>query len=486
MKSKKVLFLLFVLAFSIRLFFFPFADNRPGDPWERVFTALEWLKHPHIILSGDWLPLHTYLLAGILSIWKDPLIAPRALSLLFGSLTLIPFYLLLRDLFDRNNAILSSILFSFFGLHISYSSQSWSETTGIFFLITGFYLFFTKNKMEPWFSILSGVSLGLSCMVRIEFWPFVPLLIFVRVIQSGFRQSLLFAISSCIFPILWMMSNYIQIEDFLPYYTVNISFERYKIGSFWERLFIYPIRFLKLVGPIIAIGSMGGILISIFKRERYELALPLLVQFIFFIYESVKVNANPQYRFLMVICMLSFPYFFLLIKESSSVLSRKLKNMILILGIASFLSISFWSLLASGGEIRVHQPPVWELELAKKIKEDSGNGNVFFDNYKWFISNLAVRSEITPNRLARVFIQPPYKGIKTPIDFYYLKEDGLFEYFKREKPTYFLYYPGGLLKEYLMLGKKNTDILQLNCSFLYLYEIGPYYVYRIKYFSNQF
>jgi len=482
-KNKKTidLFFLFLICFLTRFIFLIFTDNKPGDPWERIIHSLEWLENPHFILSSYWLPLHTYLISGILLLWNNPLIAPRVLSLLFGSFTVIPLYLLLKHIFGRNNALFSCILFSLLGVHISYSAQSWSEAPALFFLITGFYFSLCEKRLNTLTSISAGLFIGLSSMIRIEFWVFIPLLIGLRILETGIKKSLVYSFSTLLFPCLWMISTFVQMGDILPYYSLNIASERYKIGGFWEKFFIYPVKFIKLVGPIIAIGSFFGICLSFLQRKGYELGVLFIGYLSFFIYESIKVNANAQSRFLMIIAIISFPYFFFFIQEVNFIKKEQTKKILILVGFISSILLSAWGIFFSGGELKAYRAPQWEITLSEKFAAVPKNEKILIDNYDWFISNIAVRSGISPKNFGRVFMSAPYVGIKSCNGFYSLNDNGLIRYLEKEKPSIFLYYPDGVLKEYFTREGNTISLKNLDYRFTFLYETGPYLVYKINY-----
>jgi Dolichyl-phosphate-mannose-protein mannosyltransferase len=165
-----------LLATGVRLIFLPIALNNGTDAWARLRIAQAWVEHPRRLPSTVWPPLHFWLLGCALWIWNSEWSA-RLVTLLFGSLTVLPFWGLMRRAFDRRVAFWSALFFALFGFHIAYSVTTSSEAPTIFFLTLGFYGWALFCHERRWVWLLpSGLGFLGGSLCRYEVWVFIVLL----------------------------------------------------------------------------------------------------------------------------------------------------------------------------------------------------------------------------------------------------------------------------------------------------------------------
>jgi 4-amino-4-deoxy-L-arabinose transferase-like glycosyltransferase len=150
--------------FALALKDYDLLHYRPHFPGYPVYLAMGWLI---LQLVGD---------------------AARALTLtaaLLGSLTLFPLYILCRRLYGDRVAALTALLFIVNPLLWLESSKAYSDTSGLFFLVTALTLGYAalanhragmrnvvcRTRLRPlyWGSVIFGVMLG----VRLAYLPFV-------------------------------------------------------------------------------------------------------------------------------------------------------------------------------------------------------------------------------------------------------------------------------------------------------------------------
>jgi len=483
MKNRSILFLLFILAFSIRLFFLFLTDDGPGDPASRILDAQAWLKQPHIITSGYWLPLHTYLIGWTLCIWNNPNLSPRFLSLIFGSITILPFYLLIELLFDKKNAIVSTILLSVFNFHILYSTQTYSDVLFIFFLITSIYFFF-KFKKEENLSlghlVLSSIFLIFACMLRIEGWLFVPLIPLYLIKGKGGEPALIFFIISIIFPASWLLENYIKMHDPLPLATINVYEPTMANWSFFKRVMIYPYLIMRQPSPLVEIISILGLIFSL-KKKKFTLSLFIFPIFLFLISTvNFGTNAVPKARYALTINILLLPYFMIGLEEIIKNLNSKIKTyFIAIIGISIIATYSyfyvFWQdILIPRFPLDAKNVSIW---LKHNLKEQE---RVFIDNVSGWNGNITVSAGLDLDR-AGLLAGLPFPGVATSWRYYLLKNNGFIEYFKQAKPKYFIYATNGFLTKYFSYRWKEYMEMELGVRLEFIQQKGNYIIYKIAY-----
>ena len=111
---------------------------------------------------------------------------------LFGTLTIIPTYLLVKESFNRKTALYSAIVLAFVPafMYRTFSGFYRGDAFSVFFMVMGFYLFFKalegNTKERTSFAILAGASFGMMGLVWNGFlFGFVVLSAFVVVYSAA-------------------------------------------------------------------------------------------------------------------------------------------------------------------------------------------------------------------------------------------------------------------------------------------------------------
>jgi 4-amino-4-deoxy-L-arabinose transferase-like glycosyltransferase len=176
---------LFLLALIVRVAFLRAADNNGTDAWARYLIARRWLEHPTDLPSEVWLPLPFWLLGSAL--WaSNSEFSARLLTAFFGATTILPYWGMLRRIFDSRVALWSAVFFALFGFHVAYSVTTSSEAPTIFFLVLGLYAWVRFYFDDGWrWVILSGAAFSAASLCRVEPWLYLPVLAIVLLSLSG-------------------------------------------------------------------------------------------------------------------------------------------------------------------------------------------------------------------------------------------------------------------------------------------------------------
>ncbi|MBL7159709.1 glycosyltransferase family 39 protein, partial [Candidatus Microgenomates bacterium] len=199
-------FIVIVLAFFLR--FYQLGKVPPSLNWDETalgYNAYSILKtgrdeygvrFPTILRSfGDYKPpLYTYLTIPSVAVFGLNEFAVRFPSALFGFLTVLLTYFLVRELFLNNNPTsknqkiknslskishfphLTSLLFAISPWHIQFSRGAFEANLGLFLAVLGTYLFLKALKNRH-FLLLSAVIFSLSMYAYHSSRIFVPLLV---------------------------------------------------------------------------------------------------------------------------------------------------------------------------------------------------------------------------------------------------------------------------------------------------------------------
>ena len=130
---------------------------------KRIYYALDWLESPYLFIPGvSWPPLHIHLTAFILSIYPDLLLAPLLLTILIGSLAVIPLGLLVKMQFGYPQAgVLAALIYALYPLGIRYTLVAMPEGIYVFFIVTGLWLLYLARERPGYiYVILAGLAMA--------------------------------------------------------------------------------------------------------------------------------------------------------------------------------------------------------------------------------------------------------------------------------------------------------------------------------------
>lgn len=215
--AKEKIFILssIFLAFLIRIYFIPHNIVINGDG---IYYATLGKR----IVSGDvyggisayWSPLYS-LLVGIASLFFDEVeFGGRFVSILAGSILIVPAYFLIRDLYSRLTAIFGTILLIFHPLLIK--SSGWVMTESLYTLI------FTTGILSTWYALrdyksktffFTGILFGVAYLTKPEAIGFLVLLLVLTFATKFFRRDI--ELRRCAVGYLFLLAGFMIF--FLPY-----------------------------------------------------------------------------------------------------------------------------------------------------------------------------------------------------------------------------------------------------------------------------
>lgn len=154
------------------------------------------VKFPYKYIEsfGDFKPpVYAYLASIPVKILGLNEFATRFPSALFGFLTIPLTYLLVKEVFHKNQnkyklALVSAFLLSISPWHIMLSRAAFEANVSTFFIVFGIYLFLKGINKNMWFLVFSAASLAVSFYIFNTARVFVPLIGLVLLI--GFRKEL--------------------------------------------------------------------------------------------------------------------------------------------------------------------------------------------------------------------------------------------------------------------------------------------------------
>jgi len=161
-----LLALLFVYGFFLRIYNLGFQSLWIDESFT-INASLAILKHFYPLLDSGFVysgyMFHTYLLAGLFSLFHISAFVARFPSVVFGSLLIPLIYLFARYLFNTRVAIISSVFVSFSTLEIAWSRQARSYILLQLFFYASLFLFLyfiRTKKLRYFYCSLAVAALG--------------------------------------------------------------------------------------------------------------------------------------------------------------------------------------------------------------------------------------------------------------------------------------------------------------------------------------
>jgi hypothetical protein len=317
-------FWLFLLALVTRLVFLFLAGNNGTDAWERYLIARSWLQDPSHLPSEVWLPMHFWLLGASLFVWNSEW-APRLLTVFFGALTALPYWGLLRRVFNPRVAFWSTLVFAFFGLHIAYSVTTSSEGPTIFFLVFGCYAWVRFREEEEWrWALLSGLAFSAASLCRVEPWLYIPVLTLGLLERSpnsaaawptrkAWLRMIGFAAFASVGAVGWMTYSLLKWRDPFAVATRSawLSAHLNIHQPLLNRMIAVPGALFVTLSPFILVLAIIGLIWTLLRAELPAFAIAALVLILVAVnfYTSVTKNSTMA-RYTLVYSWLLIPFAF--------------------------------------------------------------------------------------------------------------------------------------------------------------------------------
>jgi len=227
MKTKVIL--IFILAFILR--FWQLGTNPPSLDWDEAalgynaYSILQTGKDEYgafLPLSfrsfGDYKPpLYTYLAIIPIKLFGLNEFSVRFISALFGTLTTVVVYFLVKKLFPHKSFILYLLSFLFISIspwHIQFSRVAFEANLALFFFIFAIYLCFIALEKGKFF-IPAAVSFALSMYAYHSPRLLVPLIIFCFVViyRKNIKTQIIPAVISFVLFIILVLPIFIDLSS---------------------------------------------------------------------------------------------------------------------------------------------------------------------------------------------------------------------------------------------------------------------------------
>lgn len=130
-------------------------------------------------------PLLPLGIAGLAAVLRDYVLSGYIMVVLFGSLLVIPTFLLGREFAGRRTGLMAAALMAVLPVLVNYSSRVYNESVYIFFLLFGIYFGWRLlHDRRPLCGLLAGVALGFAYLTNPSVVYYVAVLVALAVIVA--------------------------------------------------------------------------------------------------------------------------------------------------------------------------------------------------------------------------------------------------------------------------------------------------------------
>lgn len=179
--DRKILAIILLLALILRIGFLPIKYGIRSDTAEFIVAGQNFIAgNGYLSITGRldtaFPPLYPIMI-GIGGLILDPILAGRLISILFGTLLIIPIYLLGRKLYGRNVGLMAALFVAFYFSLIYGSVTALTEMT--FTAITVYGIFLGLKALEDKrlrYYFFAGVIIALSYLTRTEGFGYLVIL----------------------------------------------------------------------------------------------------------------------------------------------------------------------------------------------------------------------------------------------------------------------------------------------------------------------
>jgi 4-amino-4-deoxy-L-arabinose transferase-like glycosyltransferase len=168
--NDRYVWILLIISLSVRIYLNSFTyviknDSVAFMSCARFFADGDFLSG----LRHDYHPLYSFLMAVMYKVIPDMEISGTIVSVSFGTLTVIVFYLIGKSVFDRRISFVSSVILALHPYAVRFSVDIISESTYFFFFISALGLgFFAIAKRKYYLFALTGICAALTYLARPE------------------------------------------------------------------------------------------------------------------------------------------------------------------------------------------------------------------------------------------------------------------------------------------------------------------------------
>jgi 4-amino-4-deoxy-L-arabinose transferase-like glycosyltransferase len=205
--NDRYIWLLLIISLSVRIYLSIFTYVVKND-------SVAFMQNAKYFASGDFArglghdyhPLYSLIMAVLYKVVPNMELSGTIISVLFGTLTVIVFYLIGKRVFDRKISLVSAIILAFHPYAVRFSADIISDSTYFFFFISALGLgYFAITNRKLLLFVLTGICSALAYLTRPEgigiiiivaFWCVLKDFVKIKLLWKGKLMSILILVVS--------------------------------------------------------------------------------------------------------------------------------------------------------------------------------------------------------------------------------------------------------------------------------------------------
>ncbi|MEO0225305.1 MAG: glycosyltransferase family 39 protein [candidate division WOR-3 bacterium] len=248
MKKTKLLYIIVVVGFIIRLIFCLITPAKMDlDPQYYYDTALNLAQGKGFIDLPLKPPFYSIFLSFLFKIFTPNILIIQIVQCFIDSITVFLVYLICKKIFmSEIIGIIACSITAIDPFLIYFTNEVLTETLSVFFVAMISYLFILtiSNKNNLWINFLLGFFIGLSILTRGNFAGYIGFVFVSGVVYSILTKNLVITVIMAILVVsLWLYRNYrVYGEIVLAYQRgvlwqgLNPNFETEEGNKEWDKL----------------------------------------------------------------------------------------------------------------------------------------------------------------------------------------------------------------------------------------------------------
>jgi hypothetical protein len=421
-----LLILIVFISFMLRIYF----RSNYLDDWDSVqfilglndYSIVNHQPHP------PGYPVYIFLGRIFNYFLKNDLLSFTTMSALFGSLALIPTYLLGRDLFGSRVGILSALILSLVPAEMLFSEVVMSDIVSMFFIVTTVCLLYRGIDSTSYLYI-GSLMLGVTMGVRQTDLLLLPLFIFITIRKNNLKNLIISWIIFFMGVAIWLVPVIVDTGLSTFIYMMTIQGK-----SAADAGTLNSLGGLNLYNLIITVKTLALLLVSAWSPAIIFFSL-LAVGLI--VYQMKKFKELSNLKQLLILLGWIVPYFALFIFVTSLYISRYLlpifpslaiifsysltriieiirpKPLKVIMILIIFMAVAFMGFHAISNSYLIHTTEPAPVIAAEFIKEHYAPNNTIilssdsFRHFQYYLPNFVVISllSVSPKELYSFIIE---------------------------------------------------------------------------------
>lgn len=400
-----------------------------ADAAARAESALNLFNKGYIHFSLGWPSAYSYLLNIARLFPGDFLFGARMVTVTLGIATIPVAYNVIKQVFNRNIALVSAALLAINPFHIKYSIVTMTEVPFVFFIFCSLWFLYKYIKTDKVFwLVLSSLVVNFNNLVRFEAWIIAALLpLFLLYHHKRLSTFFSYGLGNALTIIIYILISYFSSGMLIYGLTMSdleVMYAYADRADAWQHIFvnmkaggIYP----AFIIPFMLLGFYMGI------RKGIEVPWLLMSAFMMFFlsYKIVTLSSEPFWRYYAGSMFLALPYI------SLSLLYLAKRSLPFAIGAIIIISFSAqFNITAAHKYYATRQDlPKGMLQVAQWLKTNRANGeHIIYNSSGLQFPGFRLLSKIPSNEM----YFPHYPGLKK-FDFY---EDYTPVVFLREMQKY--------------------------------------------------